>query len=314
MLKHKKTSAIPDGGDSSLVQPSDWNDDHQVNGGFDLPFENVSAPPANTVRLFGGKLGGRMMPAFEAPDGVTAFIQPSFAKRRVALWSAISDTTSTSSFGLPGAAMGTATVAGINPSSLPASVRRLDYLVTTASATAIAGWASSSGINNHIFIGSTAAYGGFHIAGRFGGATGMTNAAHRFYAGLSSTAMNYSDVEPSSRANLIGVGYDSGDANWQLMHKTGTGEVTKVDLGANFPRQVGDRSKMYDLVLYCVAGGTSVFYEFTDLVTGAVAAGEITTNLPAGTQTMRFAVAASVGGTSSIIGVSMAQVYIETGY
>ena len=140
----------------------------------------------------------------------------------------------------------------------------------------------------------------------------MTNSTHRFYAGLSSTAMNYTDVEPSSRANLIGVGYDSGDANWQLMHKTGTGAVTKVDLGASFPRQASDRSKMYELALYCIAGGTSVFYEFTDLVTGAVAAGEITTNLPTGTQPMRFAVAASVGGTSSVVGVSMAQVYLET--
>lgn len=30
MITHRKTSAIPDAGDSSLVQPSDWNDTHVV--------------------------------------------------------------------------------------------------------------------------------------------------------------------------------------------------------------------------------------------------------------------------------------------
>ncbi len=308
-VKHAKTSAIPDSGDAGLVQPSDWNDDHVVTGGLDLPLETVTAPAANNVRLFGAKVGGRMMPAFEGPDGAASVIQPSFATRRVAMWSAISDTTSNSTFGMAPTSQGTATVASMSATNIFTASRRLDYLVTTAATTAIAAWASSSGINNHIFRN-----GGFHIAARFGGATGMANTSHRFYAGLTSTAMNFSDAEPSSRANLIGVGYDSADTNWQLMHKTGTGAVTKVDLGAAFPRQSADRSKMYVLALFCASGGSSVFYQFTDLTTGAVASGEITTNLPLETTATRVAVSASVGGVSSVVGISMAQVYIETDY
>jgi hypothetical protein len=149
---------------------------------------------------------------------------------------------------------------------------------------------------------------------RFGGATGMTNASHRFWAGLSDYAGNPNDAEPSSRSNLIGVGYDSADANWQIMHKTGTGAVTKINLGASFPRQSVDRSKMYELVLFCPPAGTSVFYEFTELGTSNVATGEITTNLPAATTLVRPSVVASVGGQSAVIGISVASVYIETDY
>src|SRR5690349_3455760 len=30
-IVHSKVSAVPDGGNSSLVRPSDWNDDHDIN-------------------------------------------------------------------------------------------------------------------------------------------------------------------------------------------------------------------------------------------------------------------------------------------
>lgn len=36
-IKHAFTSAVPDGGNSSLVQPSDWNDDHVIENDLALP-------------------------------------------------------------------------------------------------------------------------------------------------------------------------------------------------------------------------------------------------------------------------------------
>jgi hypothetical protein len=126
--------------------------------------------------------------------------------------------------------------------------------------------------------------------------------------------MNYSDDEPSARNNLIGVGYDAADANWQIMHKTGSGAVTKVDLGSNFAVPTTDRSKMYELALFAAPGGDRVFYEFTDLITGAVATGEITTNLPAATTMLKYVTAVSVGGVSSVVGLAMVSMYIETDY
>lgn len=312
-IKHKKTSAKDDGADAGLVQPSDWNDDHKVTGGLDLPLETVSATAADTVRLFGRKVGGRMMPAFMGPSGLDSSLQPSLARNKVSLWSPAGNATTVTQLGMAAGTLGTATQANVSSSSFFTAMRRLDYLVTTASATATACLASAAGTSNQYFRGS-APLGGFHIVLRFGGATGMSNTSHRFYAGMTSTPMNFSDVEPSSRANLIGVGYDSADSNWHLMHKTGTGAAAKTDLGASFPRQSADRSKMYELVLFCSPGGAGVFYEFTELGTANIATGEITSNLPDADTMMKWGIVASAGGTSSVVGISVASAYVETDY
>ena len=37
-VTHSKVSTIPDGDDSSLIRPSDWNDDHVLTG--TIPVEN----------------------------------------------------------------------------------------------------------------------------------------------------------------------------------------------------------------------------------------------------------------------------------
>jgi hypothetical protein len=311
-VKHAKTSAINDTADASLVQPSDWNADHTVVGGVDLPLETVTAPAANNVRLFGRKVGGRMMPAFVEPSGLDTALQPSLARNKVAWWTAVGNGTGVSQLGMAANTVGTATTASVATTNLHTAMRRLDYLVTTASTTAIALLQTGTGSANQFFRG-TGGLGGFHAVFRFGGATGMATSTHRFYAGFTSIS-TITDIEPSARDNIIGAGYDSTDANWQIMHKTGTGAVTKINLGASFPRQSADRSKMYDLALFCAPGGSSVFYEFTDLDTGAVATGEISTNLPGATTLIRGVIAASVGGTSSVIGISLVSLYIETDY
>lgn len=305
MLKHKKNVTVPDGGDANLVRPSDWNDDHQVTGGFDLPLETVSAPAANTVRLFGGKLGGRMMPAFEAPDGVVAFTQSSFALKRGAFWYPQVNVATPTLLGFTVATSGTATAAGVGLTNAQTKSRRIDYLATTPSTSAIASLATA---NNHLFRDI-----GFFVTIRAGGATGMTTATHRFFMGMTSQ-ITLSDIDPSSRTDVLGAGYDSADTNFQIMHKTGSGAFTKIDLGASFPRQSADRSKMYDLTLYSPPVGTSVFYQFTDLDTGAVASGEITTSLPASTTAIRPVITASVGGTSSVIGIAASSIYTETDF
>ncbi len=313
MIKHKFQSGIADGADNTLVQPSDWNDDHAVEGGLDLPAETVTAPAANNVRLFGRKVGGRMMPAFKGPSGLDSSLQPHIARNKIALWSPAGNSTTVPQIGMASSSAGTATSANVATTNVHTAMRRLDYLVTTAATTAVAALLSAATAANHFFRG-TAPLGGFHIVLRFGGATGMATATHRFFAGMTSGTTAVSDSEPNSRSGIIGVGYGSADSNWKLMHKTASGAATEIDLGASFPRQTADRSKMYELVLFCVSGGTSVFYEFTDLGTGAVASGEITTNLPASTTLLKWMIAASVGGTSSLIGISVASAYSETDY
>ena len=57
-VKHSKTSAIPDAGDSTLVQPSDWNADHTLTGLGTMAEQN-----ANAVAITGGPISGVTIPA-----------------------------------------------------------------------------------------------------------------------------------------------------------------------------------------------------------------------------------------------------------
>jgi hypothetical protein len=311
-IKHSVVTAQPND-PAKDVSADAWNDNHVISGGLDLPLETVPTPPANTVRLFGYKVGGRMMAAFKGPSGLDTTIQPSLARNKIAWMNPVGNTTTLSQVGFALSAVGTATAANVATTNLHVSMRRIDYLVTTAATTAVAGITPNGTSNNQYFMG-TGILGGFHVILRFGGATGMSNTAHRFYAGMVSSTSAPTDVEPNTRSGMIGVGYGSADANWKIMHKTASGAATEIDLGAAFPRQTADRSKMYELALFCPPGGTNVGYEFTELGTSNVASGEITTNLPTASTLLKWTIIASVGGISSVIGLALASAYTETDY
>jgi hypothetical protein len=57
-IKHKFVSAIPDSGDTTIVQPSNWNDDHDLTGIGTMAEQN-----ANAVAITGGTISGVTIPA-----------------------------------------------------------------------------------------------------------------------------------------------------------------------------------------------------------------------------------------------------------
>ena len=192
-------------------------------------------------------------------------------------------------------------------------MRRLDYLVTTASTTAVAG------IRNNALqwtLGApSAGNGGFHLVLRWGPATGVATATHRAFAGMRGSVAAPTDVNPSSLTNLCGMGYDAADTNIQFLYNDGSGAATKVDLGASFPKPTADRATVYEVALFAPPGTTqSLSYEVRNLGSGATATGTVTTDLPATTQLLSPYAYMSVGGTSSVIGISVMSLYIETDY
>jgi hypothetical protein len=175
--------------------------------------------------------------------------------------------------------------------------------VATASTTAVAGMRANS---NTVTIGSPVAnVGGFYIdsIGIHSSATSITTS--RFFMGVASSTVAPTDVEPSSIANIIGLGYDAADTNIQIMYR-GAGAVTKIDLGASFVVPSVDKIELYRLQLFSPPGTTqSVKYKVTKLSDGTTASGTLTTNLPTNTTYLGYRIWSSVGGTSSVTGVSL---------
>lgn len=283
------------------------------NGDLVLSLGTPTAPAADSVKLFDKKIANRNFLAFMGPSGLGAIVQSHMGRNSIALWQPAGNSTTISETGAAAlTATGTATAANVANTNLHTYMKRLEYLVTVAATTAVAGFRSTAAMYT---VGSTTAgWGGFYFNCRWGPATGVSTATNRAFAGMGSATAAPTDVEPSTITNIIGMGWDAADTNIQLMHR-GAGAVTKIDLGASFPVPTVDRSKVYELVLFSPPGTTqSVGYQITDLGTGATATGVITTNLPSTATFLAPRGWASAGGTLSVVGIALMNLYIETDY
>jgi hypothetical protein len=272
--------------------------------------DNPASPSANSVKLFCRNAGNRMMPAFEGPSGLDSVLQASFARNKIAMLSPAGNSTSITSFGLDVTAVGTPTAINVATTNLATSTKRLEYAVTTASTSAVAGFYGS--VNQYHTGNPANIYGGFFFVCRFGPSRGSaSNATRRFFCGFSSLTTAPTDVNPSTtQTNALGVGTDSTDTNWQFIHRTTTGTAVKFDTG--FAKAATDNTKLYELVIFTSPFTSDVNFQFTDLTNGSTVRYTATSSIPGQTTLLSPRCWTSVGGTSSVVGISLNTLYIET--
>ena len=288
--------------------------DVEIEGGqLRLPaIATPSVPAAGGVKVFGKDMGNAPWPHFLAPDGVVPWpVQPYVGDGRFYAWLPIVGGTTASLIGWPAQSVnGTSTTAAIGTGNRRTNAQRMEFLVTAASTGACAHFRIAQagfGVN-----GSAAWEGGFRGLMHGAPATGCTNSSHRFFMGLGDS-LAMSDVDPSSQTQVVGIGYDSADANLQFMHNDASGTCTKIDLGASFAKPTTDRSVWYRLRLYAPPGTTRLLcYEVTNLETGAVAVGAVTTNLPPASSYITPKAYGSVGGVSSVVGITIGNIVFLT--
>jgi hypothetical protein len=289
--------------------------DVEIEGGqLRLPaIATPSAPAADGLKLFGRRVGGRMMPAFMGPSGLDSSVQPTFARNKMGLFMPAGNGGADSQLGFVVTAAGTATAENVATTNLHNYMRRRSWRITTASTTAVAGL--RGGALQWSLGGTAAGLGGFHLVWRWGPATGVATATHRAFVGMRNTTAAPTDVNPSTQTNICGMGYDSADTNIQFMYNDGTGTATKIDLGAGFAKPNADLTSVYEIAMFAPPGTTqSLSYEVTNLVSGAVATGTVTTDIPTTSTLLNPFGYMSVGGTSSVIGFATMGLYIESDY
>lgn len=311
-IKHNYQSLSPNDS-ASEISSLRWNEDHVIEGGLTLPLvsPDPSPPAADNVTIFGKKLAGRMLPAYIGPSGLDSILQPLLARNKVGWANPPGNSNAMQVVGIVISGTGTATAAAIATTNIHTVMRRLEYAVTTATTTAVAGWRNNV-LQYHIGSPSSI-YGGFFFVCRFGRSRGVAaNATLRGFTGLCNQTNNLTDVNPSALNSVLGVGCDIDDTNYQIMHRTGAAAVTKVDTG--FPKAVADTSEMYELAMFTSPNDSSVYVRFTRLSDNAIFEHTITTNKPADTQLLSARGYYSVGGTSSVIGYALSSLYIETDY
>ncbi|MDM7933556.1 DUF2793 domain-containing protein [Tabrizicola sp.] len=306
------------GGVSGEVQ---WNNAGAFAGAADVEIEGgqlrlatigaPAAPAADGLKLFGRSLAGRAMPAFMGPSGLDTAVQPFFGRNKIGMWQPVGNSTTVQTFGFTGATTGTATTESVATTRLFTYMRRLSYRVTSASSTAVVGLRASQ--RQYTINGPVDSLGGLHLVWRWGMATGAATATHRSFVGMAATTSAPTDAEPSASLNICGMGWDAGDTNVQFMHNDGSGTATKIDLG--MPKPTVDATDVFEIALFAPPGTARILqYEVRNLETGASATGTVTTDLPDATNLLAPWSRLSVGGTSSVIGMAVMGLYVETDY
>lgn len=299
----------------AMTPRMDWNADGSVavlgSGYLRVPaISTPSAAPTDTINIFGRKIANkRILPAVIGPSGLDTALQPLIARNKVVWARPVAGAATVNVMGVTLTATGTLTAKTWASTNVHTQTAGANYLVTTAATTAVAGYRSSA---NAYWFGNAAGLGGFTYVSRWAPATGVSTTTMRAFTGMSTNTSAPTDVQPSSLVNMFGMGWDAADTNIQFMCNDGSGTATKTDLGASFPVPTTDASVVYELAMFVAPNTSVVYYEITNVGTGAKATGSASSDLPSSTTGLSPRGYCSVGGTSSVIGYTLFSLYIET--
>ena len=321
-LNHTFVSGKTDGGDSTLVQPSNWNAAHTIDtGGITIPY-NASAPTspaADNVTIFCTEIANRAMPAFVGPSGFDTALQPLLARNKVAFW--IPPGNSTTAPGVFG--MGALTVvsnAGSTPTSRNVTTTNI---LTRMKRLAVVSNSSSGTLGSlrnpqaQYTTGDGAGLGGFHFVARFGTSDPATVTGARAFIGLSSNTNAASNVQPSTLVNSVGVAQLSTDATqWYIVYG-GSAAQTAIALGTSLGAPTLTDTA-FELSLFSPPSQNGVVhYEMLNIGSGVKVSGTLTpatvgVQTPASTTLLTNQMWRTNNSASAVVGLDICSIYIET--
>lgn len=268
-----------------------------------------SVPSTNKLLVYGKSIGGRLLPKFMGPSGLDSALQPAIWANGMDIILPASSTAFTAIGTATFTAVGTVSHPTLAAGSLRASTRRA--IVTSA---ATANSASELRVAaTRCWRGDAAGLGGFFNTYRFGCSSAV--AGQRFVVGLTSaTGATATTQSPSALTSCVFVGNDAGDANLQIMHNDGSGNCTKVDLGASFPVPSSSNNAIYDATFFAAPNASTIGYRVTRLDSAATAAGTLSTDLPPSTTFLAPHIYVNNNGVASAVILDFYRYYLESDY
>jgi hypothetical protein len=303
-LKHVFVSPKVDGGDATLVRPSDWNAEHVVDNYLTFPATTGTVPASGdyALRLHAGRVAGQMFLEFSDPSGDDVSLQSSLAFINYGMYLP-QLTTTIATVGLPTVqTTGTISTPAISVSTLRTQMRRFTSTTGTGTYT-------GAGIRSNVAVawrGNAAGQGGFLLAGRIGMSAVQATKTNAFFGLRSTVGVITAGTQPSTLTTFVGFGFDREQTTWRIMWGSGTGGTQ--DLGGGFPV---DTSTVYDMLVGCPPNSSGIHYQIDNLSTGSGTYGFLNTNLLANNQLLSIHVYVSVTGTTPAA-MDCARVYLES--
>lgn len=305
-IKHAFTSGKADGGDTTLVQPSNWNADHTIQDYIDLPdVVTPAAPATGWLRLFAKTRAARGTLNTIGPLGVDVAYQPAFFGNTIMLWLP-SATTAQTAFGVTYTARNNGTSAA-QDTPARASTNAMTSLSRARFGTGTTA-TGASGTQTAVTVtwrGNAAGLGGFFFFSRFGVET--LAADQRVMIGLSANNATMA-ADGSTWANTCALVKDSADSTWQFATRNAS-TLTKTASGATVTA-----GQILDLYIFAPPNNAgTITVRLVDAVTGTIYMDDvaITANLPVNTTFLYMqAHTQSVTGTTAKL-FSVNKMYLE---
>jgi len=313
-------TSLPIGGSNRQVQ---FNNSGAFAGASNVEIEgnnlrlvataDPSASLANGLNVYASNVAGRILPKIIGPSGIDTALQVGLHGNSIAMFGPSNGAAAPSQWGISLSTAATMSHQHVIASANPWLATRRTRFQTAATAAAGSGCRTAY---VQWFRGNATGFGGFWFRSQFG-QTLNVNGAQSFVGLCASSAVLATTAGAvSALVNMIGVGYDTTDANtgnWQLFRNDGTGTAVKVDLGANAARNT---THGYDLVMFCPPGAaTEIFVRIRNLHTGVVALDtSYNTELPTVNVGLAFKGECNNGAIASAVNLEFAKLYIESDY
>jgi hypothetical protein len=294
-LKHTFVSAIGDGGDATLVRPSNWNADHLVdNLGVNMTLNTTGTIPATTagaVQVYARNINGKPTLSYVTDNdssNVETLLQDSLHDL-TSFWMMAPNAGLATRSGIGASFTSVGTFATVVPLSTNESTK-IPRMSNASSATAgslasafvpgITHWMNQSATRISAGVNT-----GFNLSFIVQpNSDAATVAGARCFFGLSSSISAPTNVDPGTLTNCIGIGNNGVSANLQIFSGGSTANAP-IDLGANFLHALS--GGLLKVIFSNTAGG-SIQYTVTSLSTlitasGTIAQGTVGVNTPAAT-------------------------------
>jgi hypothetical protein len=302
-IKHPFTSAKVDGGDTTLVQPSNWNADHVINDFIDLPdVVTPAAPATGWLRLFAKT---RATLNTIGPSGIDVAYQPAIFGNTIMLWLP-SATTAQTAFGATYTARNVGTAAA-QDTPARASTNAMTSLSRArfGTGTTATGASGTQTAATAAWRGNGVGLGGFFFFARFGVET--LAADQRIMIGLSANNAAMA-ADGSTWANTCALVKDSADSTWQFATRNAS-TLTKTASGATVTA-----GQVLDLYIFAPPNNAgTITVRLVDAVTGTIYMDDvgITSNLPVNSTFLYMqAHTQSVTGTTAKL-LALNKMYLE---
>ena len=305
-IKHTFVSGKTDGGDATLVRPSNWNAEHTVDQYLDIPdVVTPAAPSTGNLRIFAKTRAARGTLNTIGPLGVDVAYQPALFGNTMILW-VPSGTTAQTAFGAVYTARNNGTSAAqATPARASTNAMTSLFRATFSTGTTATGSSGTQTASTVAWRGNAAGLGGFFFFSRFGVET--LSADLRVFVGLS--ANNATIVaDASTWPNTCGLVKDTADSTWQFATRNAT-TLTKTASGCTVTA-----GQILDLYVFAPPNNSATIYvRLVDAVTGTIFMDDvaITSNLPVNTTFMYMqAQTQSVTGTTAKL-LALNKMYLE---